>query len=485
MGFVLAELEIPVRVTGMGDANIAVSAIQTKLSGMSATMKTATMPTETHGKTGEKTGSVFDTLRDSITGAAEKLTQMAGVDMSPFVQQVTQAIGQFGSMGIVVASVTTLIAAAVKAGFDWGKAQDAIGDIGMRVKLMGGNAEEAKIKVKELTGELKNFGIAPSQSRAMLEQALGRGQNINQAMNTVRAATALSAALGISEESAARSLESYEEIGTSALRRLPHFREMIRLKRSDSDIQKELNEFIRRGVEIQRDKIENNFEGVLIRIEVALGKVWAIAMKVFGPVVVGAIETVAFAMSIVGKIADMINFSISYLGEGFIAFGATVGVILTLGGAWWLLSAAVTAVGAAMSATTAATASFGSVLGIIFSLPFLKIALAIGGVVAVVTALGGSFKWLTDIFGAVKEGLGLKTPELKTPEGIAPGRLQQSTMISVEHLWEKFAAAGVDTMDTGKQSVIQLERLNTTLSNIAANGLPQPTGRPPVPAGAV
>ncbi len=503
MAFVLGELEIPVRATGMDALVASITSVHTRLGGIETVGKTAMAATS---EAAHETKSIYGVLSDSIKGVGEKLLAMGGVDMTPMLNQITSMVGNFGAMGVIVGTITATLAAAVKAGFSWAKLQDDINQLGLRTELMGGNAEDAKTKVQALTKELMAYGIAGAQTRGMLENALGRGLNIDQATNTVRAAIALGQATGMGAERAMRALEAYQEMGVRGLRSIPTFRSDIIKHKSDAEIQQKLNDMIANGTKMLRDKVDTDFEGMLIRIENSFGKIWFMLMKAFGPPVVAIVSVLAQTFQVMGNIIEAITPAFVYLVDLIFKIGVAVGVVIAAKYAWLGIQAVLLVMGVAWTgiayswsaANMTLAGSFWAVVGAmqgLLTLTFGKVALIVGVFVGLASILSSIFEpvqqffssifgWFGGLWDKIKGWLGLKTEALKMPTALEPGMTARASMGSIESLWEKFAAAGAEK-STGQQQLEQLQQVNTHLTNISANTMPQGTGRPPVPAGAV
>lgn len=503
MAFVLGELEIPTRVTGMDGVLASITSAVSSLNGVTAIQERTKAITKDKG---EETHSIFGTLSSAITDASKKLLDMAGVDMTPLIAKITEMVGKFGSMGIVVGGIVATLASVVTAGFAGGKWADEMTQLGRRAALLGGDADEAKKKVGGLVVELLAFGVSGAQTRSMLANALGRGMNIDQASNTVRAALALGESSSMGTQQALRALEAYQEMGVGGLRRLPIFRSDVMLKKSDEEIQRKLNDMIARGTTQLAEKADKDFVGMLTKIENAFGKVWFMMMKAFGPPVVAVVNVLAQAFQVMGNIVSSITPAFIYLVDLLFRIALGVGAVIIAKYTWMGLMVGWGALVGGWTALTSAWASGNMTLAgsfwavvagmrALLTLTFGKVAIVVGVIVGLASILGSIFEpignffamvfgWLGGLWDKFKGFLGLKTEALKMPDKLDPGMTAKATMMSVESLWEKFANAGAEK-STGQQQLEQLQQVNTHLTNISANTQPQGTGRPPVPAGAV
>lgn len=387
-------------------------------------------------------------ILEEVTNSIQKMT---GVNLGGLVNNVRD-------LGLKFGLIKTAVEAVVDAVIGWAKVHDELYMLGKRIEMVGGDAAATMPKVRTLTSEMKQFGVSGEQVREMVSTGLGRGESFSQAANNVRAAAALAESTGMSIHRAQMLLERYEEVGTSAvaMARNTRLASMLRAKRSEVEIQRELNNLIQRGRQLQLTEKDNTFEGQLIRVKSAMEEVF----KVVG-----------------GKLGPHFMAMVGFLQQAYIAVQKIVASLLTIVGD--ALQPALTVMSFSFMVWSEIFKTIGQVWDRLRDLyQMLKdsigkavddIAKKFSGVTSIIMRM---IEGIKTAWKSMKLFLGLKDNKDMSPiDEIQPGRLsQQAQMMNADKLWEKVAMAGVDTVQG--QQLQNLERMNTTMGNWEANGMP-------------
>src|SRR5580658_5779254 len=106
MSIELAQMEIPVRVTGMDAVGRSMNSMRTTMVNAFDSMKRANDDASAKIASGlQNIQGAMGHLQQSAQGVAMKLTEMAGLNLGPMISQVGKLAASFGPVGVAVGAV--------------------------------------------------------------------------------------------------------------------------------------------------------------------------------------------------------------------------------------------------------------------------------------------------------------------------------------------------------------------------------------------
>ncbi len=381
----------------------------------------------------------WDKLAGSIGGAAGELGALGGVGLAS-LGPILAATGPIAAGFVVVAGAIAMAVAGVK---NFIEDQDKLKVLGERVRLQGGNPEQAKGRLEEFSERMRDRGQSQEVTLGQVEAALARGLTLDQAMLTANAAKSLATQLNMSSDAASNLLRRYQEMGPLALRREESFRAMIKEGASEAEIQAKLNDLIAKGAELGKFKRENTIAGQASKMGIAWERLVEMTGELIGPAVVAALQlTSAIILDIVDGVTTWKKENAD-LWEGLMLVSAGVG---------YAIGGIVYAIGYVIGALVKAVALITKFLGIILG----------------IRALGEWWSGPKTADNAAAENAKALGASLEPG-----GQGKKSTFMNAEELWKKLAIAGVEGGPNYQQQSAQgIDRLNQTMNEWSVSGLP-------------